>query len=119
MQVKSVSYFKTCRSCLFKWGDLNDFLGDPEIKIIGYQVNYDDLSAGVFLFNHSCGNTLGLPVRSFNGLYEGPVFRERAKGTAECPEYCLYQDQLDRCQVRCECAYVRDIIYIIRNWPKY
>jgi hypothetical protein len=117
--VNEIPFFKTCDSCLFRWGDLNDFLGDPEIKITGYQANFDNLSAGTFLFSHSCGIILELPVRNFNGLYEGPIFRERAKGADECPDYCLYQDQLDRCQVRCECAYVRDIIYVIKNWPKY
>ena len=117
--VKSARFFKTCKSCLFKWGDLNDFLGDPGIKITGYQANFDDLAAGTFLFNHSCGATLNLSVKNFDGLYEGPIYRERATGTKECPEYCLYQDKLDTCQNRCECGYVRDIIHIIRNWPKF
>ena len=101
------------------WGDLNDFLGDPEIKIIGYQANFDELSAGAFLFNHSCGATLAISVKDFSELHQGPIFKKKAFGTDECPEYCLHQEQLGRCSIECECAYVRDIIYIIKTWPKY
>lgn len=110
--------FAECSSCGHKWIGRDDFLQDADIAIHGYQVNYDDLLAGTFLFNHSCGATLAVSVRHFNGLYEGPIFKDRLTGSSDCPGYCLYQDQLDLCSNRCECAYVRNIIDIIRKWPK-
>lgn len=119
MALKQLNFFKECRPCGFTWGDLNDFLGDPDIRIVGYQVDYDDLVAGTFLFIHSCGATLHLPVREFYDLHEGPIFKLRATGSDDCPGYCQYQDQLDTCPAHCECAYVRDIIHIIKSWPKY
>ncbi len=111
--------FKECLPCCYKWFSRDDFLRDSSIEIIGYQVNFDNLLAGYFLFNHSCDATLALSVRNFNGLYEGPIFHERAIGSDDCPGYCLYQDQLDTCSARCECAYVRNIIEIIKKWPKF
>lgn len=111
--------FKQCKFCGHKWGDLNDFLGDREIDLVGYQVNFDVLSAGLFLFNHSCGARLAMPVSPFNGLHGGQIFKNRATGSSECPDHCLYQDRLDTCPVECECAFVRDILYIIKSWPKY
>lgn len=114
----ALQVFKECLPCGNKWFARDDFLEDSSIEITGYQVNLDDLLAGTFLFNHSCGSTLSLSVRYFNGLYEGPIFKERATGSDDCPEYCLYQDQLDKCSARCECAYVRNIIDIIKKWPK-
>ncbi len=110
--------FEKCLPCGKKWFVRDEFLKDSSLEIIGYQANFDDLAAGLFLFKHSCGATLALSIRNFNGLYEGPIFKERATGGDDCPGYCLYQDQLDSCSVRCECAYVRDIIDIIKNWPK-
>lgn len=110
--------FKECLPCSNKWFARDDFLEDPSIQIIGYQVNFDDLAAGTFLFSHSCGEILSLSVRHFNGLYEGPIFKERVTGSDDCPGYCLYQEQLDKCSARCECAYVRNIIDIIKEWPK-
>ena len=38
-----------------------------------------------------------------------------ATGTDDCPGYCLRVDELGRCPARCECAYVREIIHVIRN----
>ena len=114
----ALQVFKECLPCGNKWFARDDFLEDPGISIIGYQVNFDDLVTEVFLFNHSCGATLALSVRYFNGLYEGPIFKTRVTGSDDCPGYCLYQEQLDKCTARCECAYVRNIIDIIKKWPK-
>ncbi len=113
-----MTIFKECLACGNKWFARKEFLEDPSIEIVGYQVNFDDLTAGTFVFSHACGATLSLSVRHFNGLYEGPIFHERATGGDDCPGYCLYQDQLDKCSVRCECAYVRNIIDIVKNWHK-
>ena len=110
--------FSECLPCGAKWVSRDDFLGDPDVEIVGYNANFDDLLAGTFLFNHACGGTLSLSVRYFNGLYEGTIFTERATGSEDCPEYCLYQEQLDKCLTRCECAFVRNIIDIIKKWPK-
>ena len=110
--------FAECLPCGHKWLARDDFLADRKIEITGYKVNYDDLLAGRFLFSHACGAILALSVRNFNGLYQGPIFKDRATGTEACPEYCLYQDRLDACNARCECAYVRNIIGIIKAWPK-
>ena len=113
-----MQFYKECLPCSYRWFSRDDFLSDSSIEIIGYQVDFENLLAGHFLFNHSCGATLTLSVRNFNGLYEGPIFQERATGSDDCPGYCLYQDQLDTCHARCECAYVRNIIAIIKKWPK-
>ena len=87
--------------------------------MIGYQVNFDQLDLGFFLFNHlKCGTTLGISAGSFKDLYNGPVFSERLTGTEKCREYCLHEYQLDPCPATCECAYVREILQIVRKWPK-
>jgi hypothetical protein len=39
----------------------------------------------------------------------------RKNDTAECPGYCNNQNQLSRCNMLCECAYVREIIEIIKK----
>jgi hypothetical protein len=30
----------------------------------------------------------------------------------------LYRNNLKPCEVKCECAYVRNIMGIIKSWPK-
>jgi hypothetical protein len=38
---KTTPMFKKCGPCGFEWDTLDAFLGDPEIEIIGYQVDFE------------------------------------------------------------------------------
>jgi hypothetical protein len=94
---------------------------DPANQLVGYQVNFKHLEMGAFLFNHdipSCRSTIAIPVHAFSDLYDGPVYEENRRGSDECPEYCLHQENLERCLARCECAFVREVLQILREWPK-
>lgn len=110
--------FKKCPNCGYEWRDREDLLSDPDVEIIGYQVNFLRLEAGYFMFNHSCKGTFTVPANQFKDLYHGSIFAKRAAGTDACPEYCLHQVELRPCPVHCECAYVREIINIIQKWQK-
>lgn len=117
---KSMSEFKKCTHCGHEWQSREDFLIDPTTDLIGYQVNFGHLNLGYFLFNHlTCGTTLGLAAGLFRDLYKGPVYKQRQTGTETCPEYCLHEKQLEPCPEECECAYVREIIQTVRQWPKF
>ena len=109
--------FKTCPKCGFAWPTREGFLNDPDLELIGYQVNFEELTLGYFLFNHSCKDTLSVPANAFWDFYKGHVFIDRATGSDQCPGYCLHQDVLDPCPAQCECAFVREIIQIIKAWP--
>ena len=55
-----------------------------------------------------------MPVSSF-----GNVLRlKKFPWTTECPEFCLHKSELRPCPAKCECAYVREIIQVIKDWPK-
>ncbi len=110
--------FKQCKMCEETWRNYHDFLSDPYISLAGYQVNFEALEAGFFLFNHSCHNTLAIPAEAFTHLYDGPIFKERATGSDKCPGYCLDKCQLQPCAAECECAYVREVLQIVKKWPK-
>lgn len=111
--------FKKCTSCGHLWQSRKQFLEDRATDLIGYQVNFDTLSLGFFLFNHEiCGTTLGIPASRFKDLYNGPVYTERFVNTEQCPQYCLHQNELKPCPLQCECAWVREVIQVVRHWPK-
>jgi len=116
--VSGSTVFKKCTVCGFQWALRDDFIRDPNIEILGYQVSFEELTEGLFLFNHSCKGTLAISAGEFNDLYDGPIFTERATGSEDCPSYCLHEDELRPCPVQCECAYVREIIQIIKDEPK-
>jgi len=110
--------FKQCTNCGAQWETRDQFLSDPDIRIIGYQVNFIRLTSGFFMFNHSCHDTLSIQAKHFADLYTGPIFLEKMAGTDKCPEYCQRKDELKPCPIQCECAFVRDILNIIKNWTK-
>jgi len=110
---------KECASCGNGWSTREEFLEDPDIILIGYQAHFEELTSGLFLFNHVCGNTLALFTEQFTDIYTGPIFKQCKVDTDECPGHCLYEDDLSPCPVECECAAVRDIIQIIAQWPKW
>jgi hypothetical protein len=110
--------FGQCSLCQHVWATRADFLRDPTLKIIGYQAAFVNLVEGYFLFNHSCGTTLARAVGEFQDLYTGPMYTNRATGSDECPGYCLRKGELGGCSAQCECAWVRETIQIILNWPR-
>jgi hypothetical protein len=115
----AMNNFKKCTSCEEVWGSREDFLNDPATIIRGYQVHFDELELGYFLFDHDvCGTTLALRAGGFTDLYEGEVYKERLTGTQSCPGYCLSAKELRPCPEKCECAYVRDVIQIVKKWEK-
>lgn len=113
-----VEPFKQCTCCPVNWRTRDDFLSDPDVELIGYQAHFEDLKAGLLLFNHSCKTTMAIDVAAFCDLYDGPVFKERHTGQPSCQGYCLRRDELRPCPNRCECAFVRAILQIVQNWKK-
>ena len=111
--------FKTCSNCGKHWERLEDFIQDQEVGLTGYMPTFDELLTGLFLFNHRCGTTLACPVLLFEHLYNGPVYRVRKSGTPECPGYCQNKTDLGPCPVKCNCAFVREILLILKRWPKF
>lgn len=111
--------FKTCPLCAEAWPDRTRFLEDPDLELIGYQVDFEDVELGLFLFNHRrCGTTLAIRSKFFRDLYGGPFFRDRQTGTDACPGYCLRCTELSPCHAECECAWVREVLQLIRTWPR-
>ena len=111
--------YKRCTNCNYRWESRDAFLSDPNIVIIGYQVNFEKLQLGYFLFNHTtCQTTLAIHAADFVDLYHGPIYSERKSGTAECESHCLHRDDLGQCSAKCECSYIREIIQIVRKWSQ-
>lgn len=112
--------FKKCSMCKTEWNTRNDFLSDPNISVVGYNVNFEELELGCFLFNHTiCGTTLAIEARIFTDLYQGKVFTERKTGGKECLGLCFDSTSIEPCPAQCECAYVREVLNQVANWIKH
>jgi hypothetical protein len=115
----TMKIFKTCTCCDFPWSSRTEFLQDANTELVGYQANFCQLELGYFLFNHlTCESTIAIPAGLFKDMYAGPLFAQRLTGTEVCQGFCEDMDAIEPCDAQCECAYVREIMQIIRNWPK-
>ena len=113
--------FKICTTCSQRWKTREDFLADPELKLVGYQVAFEDIEGGLFFFNHqheNCGTTLAIPVKEFTALSPLPVVGRRKIKQECCPGLCVRKGNLDPCPVACECVWVREVMQVILNWGK-
>ena len=114
-----MNYFKRCTCCESPWLTRENFLSDDQIQLVGYQANFCQLELGYLLFNHlSCESTIAIHAGSFKDLHTGPIFGQRLTGTEVCQGFCNDSVALEPCEAECECAYIREIIQIIRAWPK-
>ena len=107
--------------CGFQWSDRHQFLSDSTIIINGYAADFEDLKLGLLFFTHdtkNCGTTITIYAEEFWDMYEGKMFEVSMRGKEGCPGYCLHEEQLERCEQYCECAYVRGIIQIIKQYEK-
>ena len=114
--------FKSCPRCNTVWPDRETFLCDPGMDLIGYQPLFENLEAGFFLFNHDvswCKTTVAIPAGEFTDLYDGPVFEDRLTDGPTCGGHCQREGDIEPCPNRCECAYVRAVLQIVKNWPRF
>jgi len=108
--------FKKCNKCGYQWETRDDLLSDKTIRVIGYQVFFEDLKLGMFLFNHSCNTTIAINADLLLDLYDGPFFFDRKPEGRECPGRCLNINILSPCSPECKCAFISEIIQVIKNW---
>lgn len=114
-----MKYFKKCTCCESPWFTRDEFMQDENTQLVGYQANFCQLELGYFLFNHlTCESTIAIPAGLFKDLHDGPVFEQRLTGTEFCQGFCVDIKALELCENQCECAYVREVMQVIRDWPK-
>ncbi len=113
--------FKTCPCCHQVWSGRETFLADGLLTLNGYQADFDQPGEGLFIFTHmkkDCGSSMALRTGSFKDLYNGSVYTDKKLGEIDCPGYCLGEYNLERCDARCEYANIRELLQIIKKWPK-
>lgn len=113
--------FKVCPTCGKVWKALDEFLADPELELMGYQVHFEDLTGGLFIFIHhheNCGTTLAVPVGQFTSLSERPILTPRGQPVEHCPSLCVREGALTPCPNECECVWVREVMQAIRERKK-
>jgi hypothetical protein len=110
--------FKTCPCCGKSWPTRQEFVAEESLQLNGYMADFEKLDYGLLFFTHEvddCRSTMAVEVSTLKDLYQGPVYKERLTGTETCPGYCRDQGNLNRCEAKCECAYVRELMQVLQK----
>jgi hypothetical protein len=88
-----------CDGCGKEWNRLAPFLRDPDLTFIGYKAFLENFQKGIYVFSHSCGSNLQVPVSRF--------IRPRSGGKSliashACPGLCYYETSLQACSAVCD-----------------
>lgn len=116
--LEATPFLKTCSNCGKKWENLTLFIEDPNIELLGYMPAFKSITHGLFLFNHDCKTTLACKVELFTDLYDGPLYEDAKTGSDGCPGHCEDIENLEPCSEKCSCAFAREIIQVLKAWPK-
>lgn len=113
--IAAASVFKVCGSCRHTWLTWEDFVTDPEVRLLGLQSPTTLPDATVLVFEHFCGSSVSILTRRLHHLVPDhpAVDWPSLRGTDKCPGHCF--DRADRapCDQRCRHALDRDILALI------
>jgi hypothetical protein len=105
--------------CRDLWVHAADFLADPNVVFLGYQVDSMEDGTGWFLFNHlRCSTTVAVGLHGFAGLSQEPVLADSCDVRGVREDFCLARREHRRCPPRCPCAYVTQTARLIQDWGK-
>ena len=110
--------FLECSLCGAIWRDYREVVTDPQLSVVGYQPCFDNPYDGLILVTHEvegCGTTLAVRAHKLRLLYDGPVWPELKKGTAECCLLCINEGDLEDCTAECAMAWVRTVLQYLRR----
>lgn len=111
--------FKQCPMCSFQWQFRKDLLLDKNLELNGYQADFKKLEYGLFFFTHKvdgCHSTMAILANEFLDMNSEQQFNQRLTKSEDCPRFCIDKEQLSRCEASCECAFIRNILQIIKDY---
>lgn len=100
--------FKVCGACRRLWQSWDEFVHDPEVKLLGLQALERAPEASALVFEHRCGSSVSVLTRRLIHLLpddEGADLPS-LRGTVECARHCLTME--DRAMCDRPCVHVRD-----------
>jgi hypothetical protein len=106
--------FKVCGSCRRTWLTWEEFVTDPEVRLLGLQSRASVPDATVLVFEHFCGSSVSILTHRLHHLlpdHPAAAWRSR-RDTDRCPGPCLEFSDHARCVERCRHVLDREILAI-------
>lgn len=101
-----------CAGCPTTWDTVATFLRDPGVRICGYRAEISDFPRGAYVFVHTCGSHVEIPVR---WLGRSRFLGKSLAGSHACPGLCYYDECLSDCNAECEGSLYRRLAGRLRS----
>lgn len=99
-----------CSSCDHSWSHPGEVFNDPSLGDFRYRAQVDDFNNGLFLFSHSCGGNVTIPV----SLFIRPDRQKKSLSASRaCPGLCGYESIFNSCDALCEGSVYRKLAFKI------
>jgi hypothetical protein len=105
-----------CGSCGRGWDQWPDFILDPEIRPIGFQMIPGVPDANLLVFEHRCGSSISVLARRLRHIFadSGQAADLPALfGTEMCSGLCRFLDNLEACDRPCINARDRRLVLAV------
>ncbi len=107
--------FRICGSCQEQWASEQDFVLDPDIRLLGLQVVPNLPDGNLLVFGHCCGTSISLFAKRLRQLMPDPEDDADLPviGYEECVLNCRGLEDLARCDRPCPKARDRRLVQVI------
>ncbi len=108
--------FKLCGACGRRWGSWDEFVADPDVKLLGLQAMPTVPDASVLVFEHACGSSISvLTRRLLHLLPDSPAaVWPSLRGTDACARHCFSLADHAPCDRHCANARDRELLGLVQ-----
>ena len=108
--------FKLCGSCGRPWPSWDEFVADPQVRLLGLQAVANVPDASLLVFEHRCGSSISVLTKRLHHLVPDPHPEwPSLRGTDSCPRHCFALEDHGACDRRCANSRDRDILQLVER----
>jgi hypothetical protein len=113
--------FRSCGMCRKQWPTRQDFISDPELRLLGLQAVPDFPDANLLVFEHECGTSVSVLASRLRDLVPDAEADDPSlpllQGTESCSGFCNRLESLEACDRRCRNARDRRLTLWLADRP--
>jgi hypothetical protein len=113
---RATGTFRVCGSCRRRWASGDEFLDDPELRVIGLQVAGHLPEVNLIIFQHACGSSVSVLTSRLRFLRPDSEQKPGARdlfGTDKCRDFCLDLEDWTTCDRPCINAPDRELLVAV------
>ena len=110
--------FQICGSCRRAWPTWDNFVLDPDVRLLGLQSEIAKPDVNLLVFEHSCGSSISILSKRLRHLLPEPEPGDpltRLMGTDQCRRHCRHLEDLEACDAPCSNARDRGLIRLMQG----